>query len=289
MKCIIIVCILATICFCSPFKSEECGRPAVTPDTSTNVIGGKDAIPYSWPWQVAVAVYYPKDSPVFHANNEFYFGASLISDQWLVTSAYPVYKHGVASNKAKLGVFDKTRIDEPGEKVIEIEEVHIHPKFNYTLSINDIALLKLKTPVQFTDHVSPICLPATQDEELPDADTAMFLAGWGYTKVGEGGETQTLKQTNVPLVSTEQCKKRNGEATPTQTQFCAGLDEGGRGPCWDGDIGGPLMYQDPITKVWKQIGIASNGNTCALPEDGYPTYTKVSAFLDFIRANVMDL
>ena len=53
---------------------------------------------------------------------------------------------------------DLVRIYEQ-KKIVEVEAYHVHPDFiNYDLS-NDIALIKLKKPLNFSDAVQPACLP----------------------------------------------------------------------------------------------------------------------------------
>jgi len=292
MKLIIISSLLVTV-FCSPLQSiantaASCGVPAVKPDISSNIAGGKDAIPYSWPWQVAV--HYPANyTPGYPVTNEGYFGASLISNQWIMTSALNLEVYPHANYTAKLGVLNKNKDNEVGEQIITVAEVHVHPKFDEFSLTYDIALLKLSRPVQYTDHISPICLPS-KDEVVPDAGTTVFLAGWGSVN-RDGGDTDTLRQVNIPIVSEEKCKQKNGDRVAERILFCAGVDEGGKGQCFDGDLGDPLVIQDQKTGTWKQIGIASYGNgyLCAPRGYPYPMFSKVSALLDFINEKVGNL
>ncbi len=48
---------------------------------------------------------------------------------------------------------------------------------------NDIMLLKLAEPVNFTDAISPVCLPE-QDEEFAGGRHA-YAAGWGLMRLDE--------------------------------------------------------------------------------------------------------
>ena len=43
---------------------------------------------------------------------------------------------------------------------------------------NDIALLKLSTPLVFNDYVRPVCLPQTESDVFGDA-LACYISGWG--------------------------------------------------------------------------------------------------------------
>lgn len=48
----------------------------------------------------------------------------------------------------------------------EIEKLTIHEEFNSATRENDLALLKLKIPVQFTNILFPVCLPISNVEDV---------------------------------------------------------------------------------------------------------------------------
>jgi len=257
--------------------AAKCGVPKIKPDTS-KIVGGKDAIPYSWPWQVALFTASP-----FGSGYQFCAG-SLIAPEWVVTAGHcfagatQVDKYAV-----KLGVFNKSKDDEPGELVLGLKEIHVHPKYNASTITYDFTLLRLAKPVKFTDHISPICLPKKDQEDLPAPNTDLFVTGWGATRQG-GPDSPTLKQVMVPLVDTDGCKASYPGQIYEDCMFCAGLKEGGKDSC-QGDSGGPVVFQDAKTKTWKQIGITSWGYGCAQPNK-YGVYSKVAAYIDFINQYV---
>jgi len=250
----------------------KCGVPAIKPDTSTDIVGGKDSIPHSWPWQVFVTRG---------------CGATLITNQWVLTAAHCITNRNPEYNSVRLGVFDRTK-QEPGQVPSKVIEVHVHPNYSSpdSWNSNDIALLKLEKPVEFTDHISPICLPTVQDE-LPPAGTNTFIIGWGNTKVPSRDASPTVKQVMVPLVAQETCKARNPIKFSEKVEICVGFDKGGKGAC-HGDSGGPALIQNSDGS-WTQIGVTSwvHNGECAGPT--HSVYGKVSAFLDFIRQYVKDV
>jgi len=208
---LLIILLCSTACLTNPVPQENppkvnCGSPAIEPDTSTNIIGGKAAIPYSWPWSAALCVKQGNQC-------NLRCGGSLISNQWIMTAGHCFQKTESPTKFAfKLGVFDQTKQNEDGELVLDITEFHIHPKYNGGGGTNpptyDITLVKLKDPVQFNDHISPVCLPSKQNEELPPAETTAFLTGWGRIKNSNSAPANpTLQQVAVPVVSREKCKK----------------------------------------------------------------------------------
>jgi len=282
MKPLLIIFSIIGFSNCFSLKSRiECGVPAIKPDTSTNIAGGKDAIPYSWPWQVAV--FSTEDG-----EEKFVNGATLISNQWIMSSAGSIWNKP-ENYMAKLGVFDKDENGEAGEVLVKIAEIHFH--YNYSqwdlLSPYDIALLKLEKPVEFTDHISPICLPKTKDEAIPAAGTTVFLSGWGHIGPIINDTTKTLQQIALPILPTDNCTEKYPALFNTDTQFCTGTETGGFETCY-GDDGGPVAIQE--AGIWKQVGIITRIGACSgLESVKLGIKSKVSAYLDFIQDIVTDL
>jgi trypsin len=82
----------------------------------------------------------------------------------------------------------------------------------------DIALIKLSSPVQFTNTVSPICLPST---DLSFAGRKAMVTGWGTTS--EGGSTSPqLLQADIAVMSLSRCTFSGGVVL-TSRQICAGV------------------------------------------------------------------
>lgn len=57
-----------------------CGQRLVTQNNRTRIVGGSDARREAWPWVVSL-----------HFNSVHLCGASLVSEEWLVTAAHCVY------------------------------------------------------------------------------------------------------------------------------------------------------------------------------------------------------
>jgi len=281
----IIFLLSASLCLANPAppkgNAATCGLPTLKPDLTTNIVGGKDAIPYSWPWQVALF-----KQPA-NGNAYQFCGGALISNQWVMTAGHCFYKNdqNLQQYSIRLGVFNKANLNEAGEQVVGVSEIRIHPQYDPRTTSFDITLLKLDRPVSFTDHISPVCLPTTLNEPLPQTGSGIFVTGWGATREGGAG-SQTLQQVTVPVVSTNECKAAYPGAIFENVMFCAGLKQGGKDSC-QGDSGGPVVFQE-TNGQWRQIGITSWGNGCAEP-NYYGVYSKVSAYTGFIQQYVTDL
>lgn len=54
-----------------------------------------------------------------------------------------------------------------------------HPQYSPQERLNDIALIKMDSPVEFNDFIKPLPLP--ENDVKPDI--FLTLSGWGYTSV----------------------------------------------------------------------------------------------------------
>lgn len=159
-----------------------------------------------------------------------------------------------------------------------IAEYHIHPRYNsHSLYNHDIALLKLKGPVKFSDYVLPICLGSKDfTENLLKSAQNSLVSGWGKIQFG-GIESKTLQKVELPYVDRTECKSSSTDAI-SRFMFCAGYSMVHKDSC-QGDSGGPhaTRYQN----TWFLTGIVSWGDECA--KDGkYGIYTRISRYMYWI-------
>ncbi|NXG98491.1 CTR2 protein, partial [Loxia leucoptera] len=187
----------------------HCGVPAITPVVRgyTRIVNGEAAVPGSWPWQVSL-----------QRNNGFHFcGGSLISENWVVTAAHCGVRK---TDTVVVGAYDQ---DAPGpdQQELKIEKVFKNPKFNMLTIRDDITLIKLATPAQLSDRVSPVCLPKATDE-FPGGMTCV-TTGWGLTDSSASHTPAVLQQVALPLLTNTQCKEFWGFRI-RDVMVCAGAD-----------------------------------------------------------------
>nr|XP_023421718.1 chymotrypsinogen B-like [Cavia porcellus] len=283
-------------CFALVGAAHGCGVPAIHPVLTglTRIVNGEDAVPGSWPWQVSLQVRWESRAcrgypgllarlvcflgsscdpslPSLQDKTGFHFcGGSLISADWVVTAAHCGVK---TTHVVVAGEFNQ-RSDEEDVQVLKVAKVFKNPKFNMLTIRNDITLVKLATPAQFSKTVSAVCLPSASDN-FPDG-LQCVTTGWGKTKSTATKTPDKLQQAVLPLVSTADCKKFWGTKI-TDVMICAGAS--GVSSC-NGDSGGPLVCQK--NGAWNLVGIVSWGsNTCSTSTPA--VYTRVTALLPWIQ------
>lgn len=172
------------------------------------------------------------------------------------------------------------KVVEGDERDHEVAERHIHHMYNFKNSPynNDIALLKLATPVELSNRRRPICLgPKEFIENLLRESRSSLVSGWGRLR-HLGAEATTLQKLEVPYVDRTMCKE-SSRYHVTRLMFCAGYRDQPMDSC-QGDSGGP--HATKYKGTWFLTGIVSWGEECA--KDGkYGVYTRVSMYYPWIR------
>lgn len=109
----------------------------------------------------------------------------------------------------------------------QVSAIIAHPHYNARLYSNDIAIIKLANPAEFTDYVRPICLWG----DSPDFNTVVnkegVVVGWGFDETGK--VTEALTQARMPVVSKDTCIYSFPEfysKFTTQKTYCAGFRNG---------------------------------------------------------------
>ena len=107
---------------------------------------------------------------------------------------------------------------------ILVQEIIIHPNWDCATYRNDIAILKLATPLQFNSNVQPACLPDIQF--TPEKG---LVSGWGYTKprtkpIQHSSHSTMLKFLRVNVVSNEKCNKAWVDNVIAQNFECRDLN-----------------------------------------------------------------
>ncbi|XP_075975437.1 serine proteinase stubble isoform X1 [Anticarsia gemmatalis] len=257
----------------------ECGVTSMWPRPEVRIMGGKDSSFGRWPWQVSV-----RRTSFFGFSSTHRCGGAIINEGWIATAGHCVDDLLTSQIRIRVGEYDFSSVSEEYPFVERgVARKAVHPKYNYYTYEYDLALVKLESPVVFAPHISPICLPATDDLLVGENAT---VTGWG--RLSEGGVLPSiLQEVQVPIVSNERCKSmflRAGRHEFIPDIFlCAGHERGGHDSC-QGDSGGPLQVKGKDSRYFL-AGIISWGIGCG--EANLPgVCTRISKFVPWILQTV---
>lgn len=119
--------------------------------TLTRIVAGETATSNTWGWAVSILI-----------NENTQCGGTIIDSSWVITAA-----HCVASGTRTVKIYAGSTTRFGGSQIISVERIYRHTGFSSTTFVNDIALLQLKTPLNFTDSaVDMICLPVVTGVNL---------------------------------------------------------------------------------------------------------------------------
>nr|XP_045607743.1 trypsin-1-like [Procambarus clarkii] len=258
-------------------NNEVCGiRHSSVPDIITRIVGGFPAESHEFPWQVSLQWRY--NWYTYHI-----CGATVIDQNWVLTAAHCTHQYTPKDLLVVAGDH-QLKHKEGTEQTRYIERIIEHQFYNSNSQENDIALLKLATPLQLDGMtVSPICMPA------PDITFSgnCVVSGWGKV-VEDGATSDLLRKVVVPIISDSVCKQSyqgigyNGPIA--ETMMCAGYRFGNKDAC-QGDSGGPFVCRGGDNRYYL-AGVVSWGIGCARPN--VPgVYTEVSRYVVWI-SNVVN-
>ncbi|XP_026574767.1 chymotrypsin-like protease CTRL-1 [Pseudonaja textilis] len=228
------------------------------------IINGMDANRGSWPWQVSL-----------QTNSRFHIcGGSLINENWVVTAAHCNVKPGV--HFAFVGLHNRLDNAAPVQWRSIIKVITRPDWDSYNLN-NDVALLKLSSPVQLNAYISPVRL-ASPTEVLPQGSKCV-TTGWGRNNLNSQQSAVILQQVVLPLVPVDVCQQKLPKPI-TSSMLCAG---GAGATSCHGDSGGPLVCQKGSS--WTLVGIVSWGSpNCNVWTPA--VYARVSKFRNWIDQTV---
>lgn len=245
------------------YKPDECGNPI--PSLNTLAIGGEQTKRGEWPWIVAIYKQKIKSSTL---QLDYYCSGTLVSRDVVITAAHCIRTtkgEVVSLNEVTIHIGRNNLADltEQGIIIQKPKQIEPHPDYKIwdtssTTSDADIAVIRLREHVRFTQYIRPACLWEATTNVDDIVDRRGVVVGWGRDESGE--------VTNIPTkvflspVTNDVCIKSNDvfEYIVSPRTFCAS-GKNASGPC-NGDSGAGWLLKRGDGK-WYLRGVVSSSLT----------------------------
>ncbi|XP_049832785.1 trypsin beta-like [Schistocerca gregaria] len=182
------------------------------------VIGGTTTDISSYPWMVSMQI-----------NGYHSCGASIISNNWVLTAGHCLYGANIATYSLRAG----TSTRESGGVVSAVSYGALHGYYDPNSKDYDISVLQAASPFPIGGNIQIVGLPAQGYD--PPGGLAVTITGWGLTATTNQAPPFTLMKADITVIDRASCVARFGA---TDRMICAG--EAGRSTCY-GDSGSPLV------------------------------------------------
>jgi secreted trypsin-like serine protease len=239
------------------------------------IVGGEQATIADAPWQVALIT--------ASASNEWdgqFCGGSLIATQWVATAAHCVVSNGSPSSPSSIKILagQATLSQVSNTRAVAVSNIYVHPLYSSSTDTDDIALIKLTTPLTLvTGSIQTIDLPSGP----PTLGGPVLITGWGSVAFGSNNYPTVLRKTTVDILPDATCNASYSPGYDANKMLCAGSSALDRDTC-QGDSGGPLAR---FAETWVLQGITSFGSGCANGQDP-GVYTEVNTYRSWIAQYV---
>ncbi|KAK7500555.1 hypothetical protein BaRGS_00008130, partial [Batillaria attramentaria] len=244
----------------------------------TKIVGGVAMEEFEWPFMVMLEIFLPKLQGFMQM-----CGGTILDELTVLTAAHCLYGFEQFEYRVRAGVYNQS-VEGRFEQRRNVTERRLHLEYSGGSPYdNDIAILKLGSPLQLEDGVTEK-VQLNRDSACPQDCAICTVGGWGRTT--EGGIPSELPlKVDLPIVNSEECDVPYVEFVGPNSigpgKVCAGEEVDGESAC-QGDSGGPVMSN--CNGVMEQVGIVSYGIGCARAE--YPNvYARVSYYTDWIKDN----
>ena len=273
-----------------PVQAQDIVTP--TPEVQIQIVGGQLADRGEWPWQVALIGHTAATYDFWHSPGYQFCGGSLIDPQWVLTAAHCITEDNGSVTVASTidvvaGIYDL--IPPPSEYGFQrraVTQIIRHPSYNSNTFNNDIALLKLSSPITIggsgATKTALIPLVPSNIGDLTGEDS--WVTGWGNTSTTATDiYPEQLYEVTFPIIANSVCNNvSHYNGAITNNMLCAGIDPAGGKDACQGDSGGPLVVGVPGS--YKLAGIVSWGYGCGDPFSP-GVYTRVSNYVSWVATN----
>lgn len=132
--------------------SALCGC-SYKPASLSRIVGGESAGKNTWGWAVALSINIGDGIALC--------GGAILSSSWIITAAHCISD----VDTSEITVFAGSNTLFSGQ-VQFVASIIIHPRYDNDTNVNDIALIRLSSPLTMTNAVKTICVPSVNSSTL---------------------------------------------------------------------------------------------------------------------------
>jgi secreted trypsin-like serine protease len=244
------------------------------PTFSSMIIGGTNANPAEFPWQLSQ-----------QRSNSHSCGASLLAPTRGLSAAHCV--DGANPNILRVIAGLHQRSNMANTQTSNIQRFVMQGRYNNAEATysNDIAILHFVSSISSSNTVQFAVLPPNNNNNLGNVNCV--ISGWGRDS-NANTLPDTLQKATIGVLSTADCRSRMsavGGAIIWDSHICVFDPSGNIGSC-NGDSGGPLncpLNGQTVVAGVTSFGVSSIIGNCR--QDFPSVYTRTSAYLNWINSN----
>ncbi|CAK1553112.1 unnamed protein product [Leptosia nina] len=241
------------------------------------IIGTEKVLPFDFTW---LAVFNTTRTPKSHCTG------SIINSKYILTAADCV--KDVEVRTVRVGEYDLNtdldcigygpEIDCSHHTDMDVEAIIVHEGFQWNSREHNIALIRLKSPINFKDDLDTLCLPkATKIQELSITNKRGLMVGWG-------NHESVLLKSYISVTNDTYCDNHYPRSAALRKHTLCALNMSKNSSCMD--AGSPLIiptkYGDYPRYV--QYGIL-HSSICISP---FRLYTDVASYMGWIAQNLLE-
>ncbi|XP_011867305.1 PREDICTED: serine proteinase stubble-like isoform X2 [Vollenhovia emeryi] len=268
-------------------NNNECGITSYYNDNiNSRISNGDNVLPGQWPWMVALYLLIPDEQV-----NQFKCTGTVLTTTHIITVAHCLKWHFYGNATidpdylyVAFGYFDSDLWFDRGTINRGVASYKLHPDEQWRNADSDLAIVTLKTPVEYNPFIKPICLWSGSTNLDDIIGKTSYIVGWGKDKLGKRN-TGEARMVRLPIVSEEVCHRSHLtiETITSNRTFCAGFQYSWN-PC-NADSGSGVMFFNATTGRYQLRGIVSRsvGELCS---GEYLVSVDVAKYLPWIREQI---
>ena len=152
----------------SESKLKSCGERSSKWSPDKNI--------FEWPWIASIGHFDNKENQILPMWRHK-CGATILNNNTLLTATFCI-DDLPENNQIIVGKYDLYDNSTKYEQLLHINRTFFHPDFDNVTVYYDIAIIKTKEVIEFTDAVQPVCLPSA-DENFRK-NLAVDIIGWSW-------------------------------------------------------------------------------------------------------------